>query len=281
MSEDLPGKIENTPSYDENVESSTTTEAKVETEGQPQGQPEGETEASATETPEAKKPNKVQERINQLTREKHEAKQKNADLEKRLQALESKPAEVKEEPLVAPKEDSYENYSDYQEARDDYITDRATKAAYDKLSSENKTRDSQTQETERQGQLKVKRDAFNANLDTKRDSFEDWDEVAMGHQFMDLDLGEQIIDMGDKAPEIAYHLGSHLDVAERIFNLSPVERARELTRLEFTLEPLKAKTVSTAPDPITPLGNSESIEFDETKLSNEEWQEWRNKKQHG
>ena len=50
---------------------------------------------------------------------------------------------------------------------------------------------------------------FNDNLDTKRDHFMDFESVAYGHSFMDMDLAEQIFDM-DKGPEVAYHLPEQL-----------------------------------------------------------------------
>ena len=58
MSEDLQELSENAPSHDEIAESSTAAEA-----------PNEQAEGSASQEPEPKQVNKVQERINQLTRE--------------------------------------------------------------------------------------------------------------------------------------------------------------------------------------------------------------------
>jgi len=263
MSEEQTG--DNTP--DETVAPSTTTEAEVKTE--------------ATEKPEeAKKPNKVQERINQLTREKYEARQKNTELEERLKALESKTVETKEPDLVAPNEDSFDDDSDYQKAQSDYIAEKAAASAYSRIKAENDSRDVVSKQQDREKQLSVKQKAFNQNLESKRSNFEDFEGVAYGHQFMDVELAEQLFDM-DKGPEVAYHLGSHLDAAERIFSLPPVQRARELTRLEFGMDSVTGKKVSDAPDPITPLGSSESVKGDPDKMSADEWRTWRNKQVHG
>jgi len=135
-------------------------------------------------------------------------------------------------------------------------------------------------QNQRQEDVKTKKVAFEANLEGKRANFEDFEDVAYGHNFMDLDLAEQIFDM-EKGPEVAYHLGAHLDEAERIFALSPVQRARELTKLEFQVEALKPKMVSGAPDPISPLGNSETVQTDPDKMTADEWRIWRNKQVHG
>ena len=264
MSEDLTGEIKNTPSLDVNAEPSTAPEVEATQEA----------EASATETPdEPKKANKVQERINKLTREKHEQRQENADLKKRLEALESKPAEVKDE-LVAPKEDSFDNYSDYERANTDYIANKAANAAVKSVEAANSNRDAQAKESARQAGINSKKSEFFQKVDSKRELFLDFDEVAYGHDFMDDDMSEQIMD-ADNSPELAYHLGSHLDIAEKIFKLPPVQRARELTKLELSLEPLASKKVSDAPNPITPLGSSEAVQSDPDKMTADQWREWR------
>lgn len=268
---DLQEQIEKVPSHDEKAESSTVPE----TEGQP-------AEGSATEQPEKQegsapeKPNKVQERINQLTREKYEAKQKNADLEARLKTLESNAAKPPEpEVKAAPKEDSFEDYSDFQKAQAEYVADRAADVAYQRLSKENQDKDLKAEQQRRQREYQDKKATFDKNLDSKKAHFTDYEKVAYDHDFMDGDLAEQIFDM-EKGPEVAYHLGSHLDVAERIFGLPPVQRARELTKLEFQVEALKPKLVSDAPDPITPLGNSEVVSLDPDKMTDAQWLKWRN-----
>ena len=242
-----------------------------------EAKPEGEIEASATETPEeVKKPNKVQERINQLTREKYEQRQENEQLKARLDKLEKAPPVVKTD-LVVPDPDDFDTDKDYQAANAEYYAAVSLKATDDRLAVSNK----ETEQATRQTEIKVKKDAFDENLSAKRGNFEDFEDVAYGHTFMDLDLAEQIFEM-DKGPEVAYHLGSNLDEAARIFALSPVKRARELTKLEFQVEALKPKVVSDAPDPITPLGaGSEAVQADPDKMSADEWQAWRNKQVHG
>ena len=125
-----------------------------------------------------------------------------------------------------------------------------------------------------------KKAKFESDVDAKRGNFENFDEVAYGHQFMDVDMAAQIFE-AEKGPEVAYYLGSHLDQAERIFRLDPVQRARELTKLEFTVSSVTPKRVSGAPDPITPLGGKESVEIDPDRMSPEQWRDWRNKQIHG
>ena len=266
-------KVVDSDSHDDNAAPSPAPEVEATTENNVDA------EASATETPEeVKKPNKVQERINQLTREKHELRQKNAEFEARLKTLET-PATSKLD-LVAPDPDKFDTDQEYQTANAQYYADVSLKATNDRIDTQNQDLAQQ----KRQDSIQVKKTAFEANLAEKRGNFEDFEDVAYGHSFMDMELAEQLFDM-EKGPEVAYHLGSNLDEAERIFALAPVQRARELTRLEFQVEALKPKKVSDAPDPITTLGNSEAVDDVGVNGDNikdtDEWQRWRNKKVHG
>lgn len=273
MSTDLTGEVE-TPSHDVNAESSTAPEAEVKP-------VEGQTEASATETPEEPKPvNKVQQRINQLTREKYEQRQENANLKARLDQLEQVTPEVKTPDRVAPNEDDFDSLQEYHTANAQYYAEVSGDAAQARVTASDSANKEATAQTQRQEAVKTKKAAFEANLDGKRANFEDFEDVAYGHNFMDLDLAEQIFEM-KKGPEVAYHLGSNLDEAERIFSLTPVQRARELTKLEFQVEALKPKKVSDAPDPISPLGNSETVQTDPDKMTADEWRAWRNKQIYG
>jgi hypothetical protein len=251
---------EENENLDESVESSTTTE-ETSTE-----------EVSASE--EEPKKNGVQKRINQLTRERYEAKQRADELEKRLSELESKPKEVTTETKVAPKEDDFDTDAEFQQASAKFIADTAAEAALSKLRSENETKTTQSKEAEKQAEIATKKEKFEANVESKRSSFEDFDEVAYGHQFMDLGMAEMIFDMDKKGPEVAYHLGTHQDEAAKIFSLPPVQRAIELTKLEFQVKALEPKLISDAPDAIKPLGGSEKIEEDPDKMTADQWQQW-------
>ncbi len=267
MSEEAQGE---TLSHDENADPSTATEANTEV------------EASATEsTEEVKKPNRVQERINQLTTKNYEEKQKNAALEERIKNLESsQPAKPATPDLAAPNEDDFDTQQEYYTANAKFIADTASNAAYDRIRAEQDETNKSNQKSEQQAVIDTKKKAFEENLSSKREHFEDFEDVAYGHNFMDMDLAEQIFEM-DKGPEVAYFLGSNLDEAQRIHALTPVQRARELTKLEFQVEALNPKKVSSAPDPINTLGNSEVVATDEDNMSADEWQAWRNKQKHG
>jgi len=58
--------------------------------------------------------------------------------------------------------------------------------------------------------------------------------------------------------------------------LSPIQRARELTKLEFSLEALAPKKVSTAPEPITALNGTDKTVKSQQEMTDSEWLKWRN-----
>ena len=102
--ENLSAAGDTAASHDEQAAPSTAPEAEASLQGQ--------VEASATETTdEPKKVNKVQQRINQLTRERYDARQETADLRKQVEELKSnqKPVEPKQPTVNAPKEDDFDS----------------------------------------------------------------------------------------------------------------------------------------------------------------------------
>lgn len=277
MSEDLQGVIE-TPSHDDKAAPSTA----------PGAEAQQQAEASVTETQDQSKKtaNPVQPRINQLTRKVHDTNQENEALRARIAEFEqAKPVEVKTEVKAAPNEDDFDTSQEYHTANAQYYAEVSGSAADARVSASDNANRAAAAKTQRHEQLETKKAAFEKNLDSKRANFQDFDEVAYGHQFMDMDLAEQLFDMAkdpeSKGPEVAYFLGSNLDEAQRIFALSPVQRARELTKLEFQVEALKPKLVSDAPDPIKPLGGSETVTPDMDKMPVDEWLALRNKQVHG
>lgn len=272
MSEEAQGV---SPNHDDNAAPSVAPEAETE-----------QVEASAAESTEApKKRNGVQERINKLTTKNYEERQRNAQLEERIKTLESsQPATPAEPDLAAPNEDDFNTHSEYQSANAKFVAEAASNAAYDRIRAEQDGVVKTNQRNEQQGEVLAKKKVFEDNVASKAANFQDFTEVVYGEdfgKFLDKDLAVQIFDIGEKAPEVAYFLATNLDVAARIHALNPVQRARELTKLEFQTEALNPKIVSDAPNPINTLGNSEVVLTDPDKMSADEWRTWRNKQVHG
>ena len=262
---------ENVVEHDDNAVPSPAPEV-IDTSAQPEIEV-----ASAAETPEGvKKPNPVQERINKLVRERYEAKQETAALEARLKVLESnqpKPSKPGEA-AKAPQEHEYEDYNDFQNAQANHIAAVAADAAYERLAVETRESEELKRASNQQATQLSKKQAFDQNLDTKRANFEDFEDVAYGHQFINETMASRIFDM-EKGHEVAYHLGSNLEEAEKIFAMSEIDQAVALDRLERQVTALAPRLVSGAPDTITPISGAESAQKSPEDMGDEEWRTWR------
>jgi hypothetical protein len=95
---------------------------------------------------------------------------------------------------------------------------------------------------------------YQSQIEAAEDKYPDYIQVAHTHQFMSAEMAAAI-KSSDIAVDLAYHLGSDLKEAERIFKLSPMMQVKELGKLEARLEaaPPVVKKPSAAPTPIKPI----------------------------
>jgi len=223
------------------------------------------TPASAAENPEkgeekAKPSPGVQKRINELTRDKHQLREEKRQLEEELNRLrqQASPQEPKE-----PKLADFDNDADFVAAVHKYHQD---KAAYD--SSQGKQRETQEQEAQRKQEARFKTaQKFVNDLNKEKANYEGIDEVIADPTFalITKEMSPDLVTLIQESPKnvaLFYHLGTHLEEAERIASLSPVQAARELALLESRLEIPKPKTVSNAPPPVKQVKGSSVTEKD-------------------
>lgn len=100
---------------------------------------------------------------------------------------------------------------------------------------------------------------YQNQVDESLDKYPDYVQVAHTHKYMTADMASAI-KASDIAVDLAYHLGTHLDEAERIFKLPPMLQIKELGKLEAKLEasPPETKKPSSAPAPIKPVTGSKT-----------------------
>lgn len=228
-----------------------------------------EADAKPIEPAAPKERDRTQERIDELTREKH-------DLKRRLEALE-KPKEP-EKPLERPTlEQSNYDEDAHKKALDAYYESLIDKKAAEKVEKvlserEQKEKAAKIEQTFEERLGKLPSDQRERVMRAPAD-----------------EVMADIIKQSDIGPEIALYLEEHRAEAAEIMKLPPVQKARELGRIEARLE-AKATTpaekppeVSKAPPPVpkieaadssTPVDAS-SAESD--KLSDAEWMRRRKK----
>lgn len=92
----------------------------------------------------------------------------------------------------------------------------------------------------------------------------------------------QVLQGTDKGPEVLYHLGKHPEIAEKLANMSPLQMAREIGRIEAS-QLVKPASTTKAPAPVPKISGVEKSTTvkadspDSDKLSTEEWLKRRQK----
>lgn len=217
----------------------------------------------------------VQKRINELTREKHDAKRRADQIaadrdEWRDRALRvEKPAQIVEEstPTAGKKLADFgydeEKYQDYLFKQ---AEDRAAKAAESVLTR-------QQNETQRV-QMIVAHKARESEFAKK---VPDYFEIA--HYAPITQTLAELVMESDQSAALAYHLGKNPEVATRLSQLPERMQARELGRIEAKLlDAPKPPQVSGAPPPAPKIAPSNAqVEKDPKDWTDTDFAKWRKK----
>jgi hypothetical protein len=215
---------------------------------------------------EANKPNNgIQKRIDELTRQREDAKRE-SEFWKAEALKASKPPEPPPPPAKAPEKptlDKFSSFEEYNEALIQYNLDQAL----------SKTTAAQTEKA----QIEQARTVFKSRVDAFRATTPDFDTVFNDKTPVTPVMAEVIMG-SDLGAEIAYQLGKNPTEAARISGLTPHQQAAAIGRIEGNLRALKTRThVPGAPAPLEPVKGGSTA--DEDNLSPEEWILKRNREQ--
>jgi hypothetical protein len=201
-----------------------------------------------------------QRRIDRLTRENAELQEKLADWEAtggKPAARASETSATPAEPAARPKVDDFDDYDKYVEALADWKTDQkvaALVATQQKSQAEQAARERETERAR----------GFQARAKAAAEKYPDFAAVAYSEDTPVSETMREVILESEHGAELAYWLGSHVDEAVRISQLSPVAAAREMGRLEAQIAaqntpPAAPKTqpkLTRAPEPIRPVNTA-------------------------
>ena len=193
----------------------------------------------------------AQERINELTRKRHEAEREAERLRQELANKTKAP-----EPLAGrPKIENYET----QEAYENDLLKWGL--------SELKREEEQTKRQREQAELEAQ---FQEDVAKLQDTYGDINEVI--YQFPSTPTIVDTIYRAKNKALLAYYLGKNPNVAETICKLPSQSQIYELAQLEVKLvNAQRTKKPTGAPKPISPVGATGGNTIDESKLSDEEW----------
>ena len=223
---------------------------------------EGEPSESSTEKPEDEGKDKVQERIDEITKFRREEERKRI-------AAEAKARELEEEiERLKPKQPPGKKLADFnydEEAFSEYVSEQAEERA---------------KEAARESIQREKYEAEQAEFKTREDKFAednpDYFTVSRGAFRFTAEM-KQVAMGSDNGPALIYHLAENPDLSSRLAEMSPWNMAREMGRLEATALSPKPKSLSKAPAPAPTLKAAaaatsiKSDSPDSDKLSTEEW----------
>jgi len=224
--------------------------------------------APATVDSEGKDPNyipedeigeKTQARINKITADKY-AEKRRADA---LQAeLNQRPTQQAATP-AATAEPTLEQY-DYDDA------------AYTAALIDHKVKEGLAANQQQQTQ-KAQATAAEATFNTFQEKVVEFQKQAPDFQEVTSQVPDlqpetlEAVMQHEKAAEIAYYLGKHLDVADQIVQMTPIQAAIKLGEISAQLTAI-TKTVkqSAAPAPIAPIDSGSSISKEQEDMSMDE-----------
>lgn len=224
----------------------------------------------------------VQKRINELTRERHEAEQRGrAEAEHWRQQAMAAAQRLQELEQAAPKP-KLEQYSDleqYTEAAAKYEAERLFREqmtlqqrAYGEAQQRHQEMVQQQQAQQRYQQV------LSQKLDAATKKFPDFLDVVTSEELPGIQgtPAFSAILESDLGAEVMYYLGKNPSRAHQIVALSPIGQAREIGRIEAALQ--SGKIVSSAPPPPDTVGSGKGgAGRDPAKMSYDEFVAYRRK----
>jgi len=210
-----------------------------------------------------KKPNpKLEKRFSELTKQREMARQeadrerqRAADLEARLEALEKGSKPVKQdEPNKEPQPSDFTDAFEYAKALAEYSTAKALE-----------NRDKQEAERKANEERQKVMTSWQTKLEAAKSELPDYEDMIASSDVVVSDQVRDAILESDVGPKILYHLAENPEVATKISGLSLTSALREIGKLEARFEktaeaPKPAVRKSNAPAPINPIRGGSNVD---------------------
>ena len=229
-------------------------------------------------------PGRFQKRIDRKVKQAAAAEKRADEAEKRAEAAEKKLADSGKADDVGtekPEPSDYDNYDDYLKALTEFNGKEPEKKAESKFKEEPKKVEKEAKAEEVDQELLDALDDAESSFEAAGERYADFNDVISNKDV--IITRDMVIAMSDadNAGDIAYHLGKNKDEANRISELSPIGQAKEIGKLEVKLakKPPAEKRVTSAPDPIEPVGGGDGTEKAEKDMTFSELEAHRNQQE--
>lgn len=204
----------------------------------------------------------VQKRINELTREKYEARRQADAYRAELEQLRSE-SQHSRQPPPDPNEDPQA-----------FIARLAREEARKLIESE-RSATAQQQEQQRIQSVAQQYAGREAAFAADHPDYHEALDSLISLSAIDP-MTAEVLMASEHGPLVVHHLGTHLDEAVQLASMPTHMRIAHVARLEARLSAPKPKPVTKAPDPVPSLGGGAAATKDPDRMSADEWLVWRN-----
>lgn len=203
----------------------------------------------------------AQRRINELTREKWEARRELDRVREEVNLLRQQITQPRHQPAPDPNVDP--------EAYVQHLVDQRVQARLQE--SDEQVRQQQVQQRQREvgEQFQARIEAYAVEHPDLYDSITAVDSILGAHPAV------EVIATSEHGAALTHYLGQHIDEAVRVARMEPLQAAAHLARLEARITAPKPKPVTAAPAPPTTVGGGSTASKDPSRMSTEEWMAWR------
>ena len=270
---------------DELQDAETATDEPVVTDEQAQ-EPEQEAEVAETDDapegdePESDKPKRetAAERRDRDKQYKARLKEEAAAARKDADAAQARHKRIMDSGAneTAPVEKDFEDYTEYVAAKAVWRhSQQATKREADAATTEIEQA-RQREQAIRAREREALRSDWTAQATEAKGRYADFDAVVSAPGlFPERSHLPELIMTADNAADLAYTVARDRSLHDRLLNMSPIEAAREIGRLEATLKAPKPRLETNAPQPITPVRPKAAVAADPGKMSPAQYAKWR------
>lgn len=208
---------------------------------------------------------RLQPRIDELTRARHEAERETAYWRGLAEGKGPSPAKAD-----APQKPTPDQFSDHNE----YIEKLTEWKAKEIVSATLRERDEQAEQSKQKAERETRASTWAERQAKYAETAPDFEEVLAGAETpMPVHVMDALV-KSEQGPALAYHLAKNPEVAERIAGMSKDDALMELGALKASLSNPKPalKSVTKAPAPITPVKSGGGNVIDLSKASQAEYE---------
>lgn len=245
-------------------------------------------EGTTAAAPTGERPNRAQERIEELSARARAAQEFGEYWRQRFEESQQKPAPAptaapQEQPEPEPNADDFIDPKDFTRAYATWSrkqTDKAIQQAVQQAQTAAQTASERAiAKTKEEERLRTLNDGFGLKQQEYAAKNPDyWDAISNpALKFFNGDFLEAVKG-SELGPQLAHHIAKSPQLVARLMGQTVPQRLASLGRLEAELSrPAPPPKVTAAPAPPTPVGSGAGGEVDPSKLPTKDWMAWRTK----